>query len=160
MNNNALKLTFPSGLETILTREFNAPRDLVFNVWTTPEHVKNWYGLRSSTMIVCEIDLRVGGAWRYVLQAPDGKQHGHSGVYKDITSPVSLVYSEMYEPLPDMDYLVTTTFTENNGKTQLQSHLLYKSQEHRDGHIQAGMEFGMNQTLNRLEELLNSRTAQ
>jgi uncharacterized protein YndB with AHSA1/START domain len=103
-------------------------------------------------MTVCDIDLRPGGAWRYVLQAQDGSEHGFSGIYREIVPHERLVYTEGYEAIPGADYLVTTTFDEQDGKTTLTSHLLYKSKEHRDGHIASGMEPGMRETLDRLAE--------
>lgn len=145
-------LTLPSDREIVITRAFAAPRRLVFEACTKPEHVRRWYGLRSLTMTVCEIDPRPGGAWRYVLQAQDGSEYAFSGVYREITPHERLVYTEGYEAMPGADYLVTTTFDEQDGKTTLTSHLLYKSKEHRDGHIASGMEPGMRETLDRLAD--------
>jgi uncharacterized protein YndB with AHSA1/START domain len=150
----ALTLTFPSDRETVITRAFNAPRRLVFDAWTMPEHVRHWYGPRHLTLTVCEIDLRPGGAWRYVVQAPDGSEYGFSGEYREIAPPERPVYTEGFEAMPGADYLVTTTFDEQDGKTTLTSRLLYKSQEHRDGHLNSGMEPGMRETLERLDEHL------
>jgi uncharacterized protein YndB with AHSA1/START domain len=147
-------LTFPSERETVITRAFNAPRRLVFEAWTKPEHVRQWYGLKAMTMTVCDIDLRPGGAWRYVVAGPDGSEHGFSGVYREIAPPERLVYTEGYEAMPGHDYLSTLTFDEQQGKTTVTMHLLYKSQEDRDGHLGSGMEAGMNETLDRLEALL------
>lgn len=150
-------LTMPSDTEIVITRSFNAPRKLVFEAWTKPEHVRRWYGLSFLAMTVCEIDLRVGGKWRYVLRSPDGSEHGFSGEYQAITPPKRLVYSEGYEGLPPgHDYLVTTTFDEQDGKTTLTSRMLYKSKEDRDGHVASGMEPGMRETLDRLEHLLST----
>lgn len=155
-NDKATTLTMPSDTEIVIERSFNAPRELVFEAWTKPEHVRRWYALKVTTMTVCEIDLRVGGKWRYVLHSPDGSEHGFSGEYKEITPPERLVYSEGYEAMPGHDYLVTTTFDEQNGKTTLTSRMLYKSKEDRDGHVASGMEPGMRETLDRLEELLTT----
>jgi uncharacterized protein YndB with AHSA1/START domain len=153
---NSATLALPSDREIIITRAFDAPRQLVFDAYTKPEHVRRWYGLQSLTMTVCDIDLRPGGAWRYVLQAKDGSEHGFSGIYREITPHERLVYTEGYEAIPDADYLVTTTFDEQDGKTTLTSHLLYKSKEHRDAHIASGMETGMRETLDRLAELVSA----
>jgi uncharacterized protein YndB with AHSA1/START domain len=152
----ATTLTMPSDTEIVITRSFNAPARLVFEAWTKPEHVKRWYGLQFLTMTVCEIDLRVGGKWRYVLQGPDGSEHGFSGEYKEITPPERFVYSEGYEAMPGHDYLVTTIFTEENGKTRLTSRMLYKTKADRDGHVASGMESGMRETLDRLEQFLGT----
>jgi len=118
--------------------------------------VRRWYGPRYLSMTVCEIDLRPGGAWRYVLQAPDGGTHGFSGVYREIVPHERLVFTEGYEGMPGTDYVVTTTFEEQNGKTTLTSTLVYKAMAHREGHIGAGMESGMRETYERFDELINA----
>ena len=93
-------LTTPSDTEILVTRVFNAPAPLVFEAWTKPEHVKNWYGLRSMKTTVCDIDLRVGGAWRWVQETEDGTEVAFSGVYKEIDPPSRLVYTEGFEAMP------------------------------------------------------------
>jgi len=155
---NGLTLTLPSDREIIITRVFNAPRHLVFEAWTQPEHVKRWFGGCSSmTMTVCEIDLRVGGSWRYVLHdSSNSTDHGFSGEYREIVPSERLVSTERYEPVPNSDRLNTLTLTEEDGKTTLHIHIQHQSREQRDGHLQSGMEVGLRQTLNRLEELLQS----
>lgn len=153
-NDASLRLSFPSDRETVITRVFDAPRSLVFAAMTQPEHVRQWYGLRDHTMKVCEIDLRVGGKWRYVMQMPDGNEFAFSGEYLEIVPPERLVATEWFEAIPGADYVVMTTFGEQDGKTILTSHLRYKLPEHRDGHVNAGMEWGMRQTFARLDEHL------
>lgn len=155
-SDNPFTLTMPTERETLFSRVFNAPRQLVFEAMTRPEHVQKWYGLRSHTMSLCEIDLRPGGAWRYVVQAEDGSEHGFSGVYQEIEAPARLVYSEGYEAMPGHDYLVTVTLTEEGGKTTVTGRLQYRSQQDRDGHYQSGMESGMSQSSARLDELLDT----
>ncbi|NJR61977.1 MAG: hypothetical protein HC769_26000 [Cyanobacteria bacterium CRU_2_1] len=153
-----LTLTLPSEREIVVTRTFNAPRRLVFEAWTQPEHVKRWFGAYGNMEVpVCEIDLRVGGNWRYVLRDPsNGTEYGFSGEYREIVPPERLVVTERYEPVPGSDHVNTLTLTERDGKTMLHVHILYQSVEHRDGHLQSGMETGMRETLDRLEELLNA----
>ncbi len=141
---------------TIIKRVFNAPRRLVFEAYTQPEHVRRWYGPRYLSMTVCEIDLRPGGAWRFVLQAPDGGTHGFSGVYREIVPHERLVFTEGYEGMPGTDYVVTATFEEQDGKTTLTSTLVYKEMAHRDGHIAAGMESGMRESYERVDELIDA----
>ena len=154
-SNRSATLTMPSDNELVITRDFNAPRALLFDALTRPEHVKRWYGLRSLTLRVCEIDFRVGGAWRYVLHDPEhDAEHAFSGEYREIVRPEKIVSTERYEAIPDSDYVVTTTLDERDGKTTLTSHLVYQKKEHRDGHIMSGMEHGMNETYDRLDELL------
>ena len=148
-------LTMPSDTELVITREFNAPRALVFEALSKPEHVKRWYGLRQLTMPVCEIDFREGGKWRYVLHdTVHGMDHAFSGEYKEIDAPARIVSSERYEAIPDSDYLATVTLDEAGGRTTLTSHLVYQSKAHRDGHVMSGMEAGMQETYERLDELL------
>ncbi|WP_224095703.1 SRPBCC family protein [Nostoc sp. MS1] len=153
-----LTLTLPSDREIVVERVFNAPRQLVFEAWTQPFHVKRWFGGCSSmTMTLCEIDLRAGGSWRYVLyDSGNGIEHAFSGEYREIVPPERLVATERYEGVADSDHLNTLTLTENDGKTTLHIHIQHSSGEQRDGHLQSGMEVGMNQTLNRLEEILQS----
>jgi uncharacterized protein YndB with AHSA1/START domain len=153
---SAAILTMPSDRELVITRVFNAPRRLVFEAWSKPEHVRRWWGPRSMRMTVCEIDLRPGGAWRYVHVTPDGQEHAFSGVYQEIVPPERMVYTEGYEAMPGHDYLVTATLEEEDGRTTLRAHLLYQSREDRDGHLQSGMEPGMQETMERLDEHLQT----
>jgi uncharacterized protein YndB with AHSA1/START domain len=148
-------MTLPSDREILIERVFNAPRRLVFEALTKPEHVANWYGPRVMTLTSCQIDLRVGGAWRYVVRDPAGNDFAFSGEYKEIVPPEKLVCTENFEGIPPgHDYLVTVTLDEQDGQTKLRSHLQYRSPEDRDGHIQSGMEPGMRETYDRLAELL------
>ena len=152
---SATTMTLPSDREILIERAFNAPRRLVFEALTRPEHVANWYGPRAMTLTSCHIDLRVGGAWRYVVRDPAGNDFAFSGEYIEIVPPERLVCTENFEGIPPgHDYLVTVTLDEQDGKTKLRSHLQYKSPEDRDGHIQSGMESGMRETYDRLAELL------
>jgi uncharacterized protein YndB with AHSA1/START domain len=150
----AARVTLRGDRELVITREFDAPRKLVFEALTRPEHVKRWYGLRGSTLSVCEIDLRVGGAWRYVVRDPGGNEYAFSGVYREIVAPERVVSTEGFEAMPGHDYVVTMTLEETGGRTKLTSRLLYQSAEDRTGHLQSGMEPGMNETFDRLAELL------
>lgn len=152
--NGPATLTFPSDTELLITRTFNAPRDLVFAAWTKPEHVRNWYGGKGANMTTCEIDLRVGGQWRYVITAPDGTEHAFSGEFREIEAPHRLVQTERYEPIADSEHLVTATFEEADGRTTTRALCSYPSIAHRDGHVNSGMEPGMNATLDALEEQL------
>jgi uncharacterized protein YndB with AHSA1/START domain len=146
-------LEHPSDCETLLTRMFDAPPHLVFDAWTKTEFVQRWYGMRDFKTTTCEIDLRVGGKWRWVQTMPDGGEVGFSGKYREIDRPHRLVFSEEFEAMPGTEYLVTLDFADQNGKTKLTTHMLYKSQEHRDGHLQSGMEWGTNEVYARLDEL-------
>jgi uncharacterized protein YndB with AHSA1/START domain len=148
-------LSTPSDRELVITVVLDAPRRLVFEAATRPEHVRRWWGPRNTTVTVCEIDLRPGGAWRYVIRDnTTGREDGFSGVYREITPPERIVYTEGWEGMPGHDYLVTATLDEKNGKTILTSWLQYKSVEDRDGHVNSGMEKGMRETYDRLGEFL------
>lgn len=152
--NNATTLTLPSDREIVITRVFDAPRDLVFKVWTQPEHLKRWFGPRSLTMTVCEVDLRPDGAYRLVLRAADGAEYGFSGVYHEIVPPARLVFTDGFEGMPGHEAVVTVTFDEHDGATKITSTSLYQSAEDRDAHIKSGMEEGMRESLDRVAELL------
>lgn len=151
--------TFPSDREIVITRVFNAPRKLVFEASTKPEHVRQWWGPRGTTLAVCEIDLRLGGKWRSVMRMGDGQEYAFSGVYREIDPPKRMVYIPGgTKRFPALNTLVTATLDEDEGKTTLTARLLYASKEHRDGHLQSGMEGGMQETHERLDELLERMT--
>jgi uncharacterized protein YndB with AHSA1/START domain len=148
-------VSYPSDTELLITRDFRAPRQLVYEALTTPEHVRQWYGMSADGMLVCDIDLRVGGRWHYVLAGePGGEDHSFSGEYLELDPPGRMVSTEGYDNMPGATYVVTVTLTEAAGVTTLSSHLQYGSREVRDGHVGSGMEYGMNISYNRLEELL------
>lgn len=151
-NKDVMTLTLPSDREIVLTRVFNAPRRVLFEAWTKPEHVKQWYGCSIMTLPICEIDLRVGGAYRYVMRDPGGVDHTMQGVYREITPPTRLVYTERYvtKGFTSNDALVTVIFAEHGGMTTLTSTILHQSKEDRDGHLSAGMEKGANEVYDRL----------
>lgn len=150
-----MKLEIRSDREAIITRTFAGPRRLVFDAMTKPEHTKRWYGMKILTLSVCEIDLRVGGTWRYVLRAPDGSEHGFTGVYRVIAPPERIVRTENYEALgPGHEIVVTMTYDEHDEQTTLTIALVYPSQTDRDAHVQSGMEAGMRESFDRLAELL------
>jgi uncharacterized protein YndB with AHSA1/START domain/pimeloyl-ACP methyl ester carboxylesterase len=150
----SMTLTMPSDREIVVTRVFNAPRRLVFEAWTTPERLAQWWGPRSLTLTVCEIDLRAGGAWRFVVRAPNGEEYGFKGVYREIVPYERLVYTDSFDGVPDHEALVKLTFDEHDGRTTLTMASLYESVEYRDGHLASGMEQGMTETLDRLAEHL------
>jgi len=145
-------MILPSDREIVLTRVFDAPRRLVFEAWTKPEHVRRWYGCRETELVVCEIDLRVGGAWRYTLRGSNGASHTMQGVYREISPPGRLVYSEQYvtRGFTSKEALATVLFAEHDGMTVLTSTLLYASKADRDAHLATGMEQGAGATLDRL----------
>jgi uncharacterized protein YndB with AHSA1/START domain len=151
-----LTIALPSDLEIVMTREFAAPRRLVYEAMTRPEHLKRWWGPRSLELSVCEVDLRVGGTWRFVQRAPDGQEFGFHGVYREIEPPVRLVFTFVFDPFPEHDAFVTVVLDERNGRTTMTETIRHKTKEGRDGQLQSGMEEGSVDSMNRLEELLAS----
>jgi uncharacterized protein YndB with AHSA1/START domain len=159
-NTGTLKLTMPTDREIAMTRVFDAPRAVVFEAWTKPELLKRWlYGPEEYPLVVCEIDLRVGGALRFVWRSRDEKDAGMgmSGVYREIAPPDRLVFTEVW----DQDWtggeaLVTIIFTEHAGKTTLTQTVLYSSRAARDGALKTDMEHGAAVGYDRLAELLAS----
>ena len=154
-----LQVTTPSDREVVFTRAFEAPRELVFEAWTNPEHVRHWWGLRGSTMVLCEADVRPGGSWRYVTTAEDGAEVPFTGVYQEVTPPERLVYTEMYdvEPFNSGDPAVNTaTFTQEEGGTLVTVTTVYPSKEVRDFALSTGMEAGAAESYDRLAEHLTS----
>jgi uncharacterized protein YndB with AHSA1/START domain len=147
-------MTVPSDREILITRELAAPRRLVFEAWTRPEHVARWWGPRGYTLEVCEIDLRPGGAWRFVQRAPDGSEYGFRGEYREIVPPERLAYTFEFDGMPGHVSLETITLEERDGRTMVTNRVLFDSVEDRDGMLASGMEQGMRETLDRLAELL------
>ena len=154
-NTGSLKVTTPTDREVVLTRVFDAPRRLVFDAFTKPELLKRWFGPRGWSLVVCEIDLRVGGAWRFVLRGPDGTEMGMRGVYREITPPERSVHTESFDQFAHAgESVVTTVLTEEAGKTTLAATVLYPSREVRDAVIGSGMEHGAAESYDKLAELL------
>ncbi len=144
----------------VITREFSAPRALVWEVLTTPEHVARWYGCGITRMVTCEIDLRVGGRWRYVTALPDGQEHAFSGEYVEIVAPERVVTTETYENVPGATSHSTMTLEDLGGdRTLLTTRLDYPGREFRDGHLESGMEYGMNASFDEAERLATTLAA-
>jgi uncharacterized protein YndB with AHSA1/START domain len=154
VNSDTFKVTTPSDREITLTRLFDAPRRIVFEAMTKPEHVRRWWGSLDArySLTVCEIDLRPGGAWHFVGQGPKGG-FGFHGVYLEIDAPERLVYTEIYDPFPDGESMVTQFLTEEGGKTRLTVTASYPSMEVRDMVLKTGMEQGAAISYDRLEEV-------
>jgi uncharacterized protein YndB with AHSA1/START domain len=148
-----MTLTLPSDREIVMTREFKAPARTLFEVWTKPEHVRKWYAVRGTTMTVCEIDLRVGGAWRWVITRP-GLEVAFSGVFREIDPPHRLQRTEVFEAMPGAESLVTFTFDEKDGQTTLTMNMLFKSKQDRDVCLRSGMELGVKECFQRIDELV------
>jgi uncharacterized protein YndB with AHSA1/START domain len=151
---NRMTLTLPSDREIAVQRTFDAPRSLVFEAMTSCEHLARWWGPRHLTLASCEMEFRPGGAYRFVQQAPDGTIHPFKGEYREIAAPERVVLTQIYEPYPDQEALVSTTLAEKDGKTTLSQTLRFASSEARDGMIASGMESGEAESFDRLDELL------
>ena len=154
-NSDSFKVTTPSDQEIRMTRLFNAPRQLVFEAMTKPEHVKRWWGCLGEgySVPVCEIDLRPGGRWRFVNRHPKGEAAFH-GEYQEITPPSRLVFTEIFEEFPDSVSVVTADFAEEQGKTRLTATVRYPSLEVREMVLQSGMAHGAGISYDRLEDLV------
>ncbi|MGD0301678.1 MAG: SRPBCC family protein [Bryobacteraceae bacterium] len=149
-----MALTLPTDREIVMTREFNAPARILFEVWTKPEHVRKWYAVRGTTMTVCEIDLRVGGAWRWVVTHPKGGEIAFSGVFREVDPPRRLQRTEVFESVPGAESLVTLTFDEHDGQTTLTINMLFKSKQDRDICLRSGMELGVKECFQKIDELM------
>ena len=146
-------VTLPTDEQILIKREFEAPRHLVYEAWTKPELVRRWWHANRGEMTVCEIDLRVGGAWRYVMVTDDGFEVGFHGEYREIVPNERIVSTEVYEGMPDAEAVDTLTLTEENGRTTLTILVQHSSKEHRDAHIESGMEAGLQDALDLLEQV-------
>jgi uncharacterized protein YndB with AHSA1/START domain len=152
------RVTLPTDEQILIEREFDAPRRLVFEAYTKPELVKRWWHARRGEVTLVEIDLRVGGRWRYVMVTPDGSEVGFHGEYQEVVPDQRLVSTEVYEGLPegvseeDAATLNTTTFTEADERTTLTLLVQAKSKVSRDAIIESGMEDGLQDALDLLEQ--------
>ena len=152
------KVTLPADDQILITREFDAPRHLVYKAWTTPELVRRWWSGRRGEMQVVDIDLRVGGTWRYVMIANGGYEVAFHGEYREIVPDERIVTTEVYEgaePLPEGDEVLNIiTFTEVDGRTRLELLVKTPSKEIRDVIVDSGMEGGLQEQMEILDELL------
>ena len=154
-NSDSFTVTTPSDQEIRMTRLFDAPTHLVFEAMTKPEHVKQWWGRLGEgySVPVCEIDLRPGGAWRFVNRHPKGEVAFY-GEYREIVPPSRLVFTEIFEQFPESVSVVTSEFTEEGGKTRLTVTVRYPSLEVRNMVIASGMAKGAGISYDRLEDLV------
>jgi uncharacterized protein YndB with AHSA1/START domain len=157
-NTGTLKVTTPTDREIVLTRVFDAPRRLVFDAFTKPELLKRWFGPRGWSLVVCDVDLRVGGGFRFVLRGPDGRDMGMRGVYREIAAPERSVHMESFDDYPG-ESRVTAVLVEQGGRTTLTATVLYPSKEIRDAVINSGMEHGAAESYDKLAELFVSMPA-
>lgn len=156
-NTGTLRVTTPTDREIVLTRVFDAPRQLVFDAFSKPELLKRWFGPRGWSLTVCEVDLKVGGGFRFILRGPDGRDMGMRGDYRELAPPDRSVHMESFDDYPG-EAQVTAAFVEQGGKTTMTATLLYPSKEVRDAVINSGMEHGAAESYDKLAELLASET--
>ena len=152
-NGKGYSLTTPSDREIVITRVFDAPRDLVFEAHSTCEHLSNWWGPRKYEVADCEVDFRTGGTWRITHRA-EGEEHVFRGEYREIVRPERITWTFEWMGLPGHVSVDTVTFEETDGKTLLTTTSVFDSVEDRDGMIQSGMESGLLETWERLDEYL------
>jgi uncharacterized protein YndB with AHSA1/START domain len=148
-------LTLPSDTEIVIVRDFAAPRGIVFDAWSRPELIRQWYGCPEMSVPVCDVDFRVGGHWRVVLRDSSG-DHAMSGEYQAIAPPERLVFTERYERVAAPPHVVTLTLSEHGVGTRLVMHFRHRSPEARNGHLQSGMDTGLEFMFTRLEALAGS----
>jgi uncharacterized protein YndB with AHSA1/START domain len=146
-------VTLPSETQILITRVFDAPKHLVYRAWTTPELVRRWWSGQRGEVTSAEIDLRVGGGWRYVMVANRGFEVAFHGEYREIVPNELIVSTEVYEGMPDAEAINTVTFDEVDGRTTLTILVQHASQQDRDRHINSGMEDGMQESMDRLEQV-------
>jgi uncharacterized protein YndB with AHSA1/START domain len=154
-------VTLPSDTQILITREFHASAHLIYKACTTPELVKRWWSAKRGTVTVADIDLRVGGRWRWVMVTDEGFEVGFHGEYREIIPDQRIVNTETFEGFPEPDaYAVNTmTLTEQDGRTIMTVLVEHQRPEHRDAHINSGMEAGMQDAYDLLEEAAIALTA-
>jgi uncharacterized protein YndB with AHSA1/START domain len=152
-NTGTLTVTTPTDCEIVLTRVFSAPQRMVFEAFTKPELLRRWFGPRGWSLEVCEVDLRVGGSFRFVLRSPEGAALGMRGVYREIAPPQRSVHIESFDDYPG-ESQVTTVWVEHGDQTTLTATLLYPSRDIRDAVLKSGMEHGAAETYDKLAEML------
>jgi uncharacterized protein YndB with AHSA1/START domain len=151
------RITTPTDREIVLTRDFTAPKELVFELWTKAEHMRRWIGSAGVTIPECEIDFRVGGKFRVVMQSEGGGGGELCGEYTAIARCDRIIFNERWLPIPNSDHVVTLTFVEKNGITTMTQHILHQSKENRDGHLQSGLDEHIHHAHATMEALLRSR---
>jgi uncharacterized protein YndB with AHSA1/START domain len=152
---NQTSVVLKGDREIVIVRSFNAPARIVFDAWTRADLVKRWWAPRSRgvSVLSCDADIRPGGKYRYVLKRDTGQELAFSGTYTEVTPPTRLVYTQFFEPFPDPS-TITVIFEEHDGRTRMVATERYPSKAARDGALASGMEKGMREALDQLEELM------
>jgi uncharacterized protein YndB with AHSA1/START domain len=144
----------PGTHQIVITRSFDAPRELVYKAFTDPDAVRRWWGMGPDETVVDQLEARAGGRWRFVQRSQDGSEHGFHGVYHEASAPERLVYTFEWEGMPGHVLLETITFEEQDGKTHMTDSSVFQSVADRDGMLQSGMESGAAESMDRLDEYL------
>jgi uncharacterized protein YndB with AHSA1/START domain len=152
-------ITTPADREIHIERVFDAPRDVVFAIYTDPELIPEWWGPRGTTTIVDVMEVRPGGSWRYIMRDADGGETGFRGTYREITAPERIVTTFEWEGMPGHVSIDTAEFVDLGEQTKVVSTSLFHTVEERDGMLNSGMERGLNDTYQRLDEILAARLA-
>jgi uncharacterized protein YndB with AHSA1/START domain len=153
---NAATVTLPTDTEILITRAFDAPRHLVYRAWTEPDLIARWWAGDRGKVTSIEVDLRVGGAWRFVMIANEGFEVAFHGEFREIVPDERIVRTEIFEGMPDAEAISTTTFAERDGQTTVSILVQHASRANRDIQINSGMEDGLQEALNDLEEVARS----
>ncbi len=149
-------VTLPADTQIQITREFDAPRHLVYRAWTTPELITRWWAGDRGEVTSIEVDLRPGGKWRYAMRANPGFEVAFHGEHLEVVANERVVRTEIFEMAPDAEAVSTTTFTESGGKTTVTILVQHTSKEHRDAHLNSGMEDGLQEAMDHLEQVIAS----
>ena len=151
-NDRRAVVTTPTDTQILITREFDAPRHLVYRAWTEPELIRRWWHANRGQISSIEVDLRVGGAWRYAMTAANGYDFSFHGEYREIVPDERLVSTEIFSGAPEAEALSTATFIEKDGRTYVELLVTHQSTQNRDAHLNSGMEDGLQDALRLLEE--------
>jgi uncharacterized protein YndB with AHSA1/START domain len=152
-SSRSASVTLPTDEQILITREFDAPKHLVYEAYTKPEYIRRWWHAKRGEMTVAEVDLRVGGGWRYVMVTPDGSEVAFHGEFREIVPNERIVSTEVYEAMAGAEAVDTLTLSEVDGRTTLTILTQLSSKAHRDAYIESGMEDGLQDALDLLEEL-------
>ncbi len=146
-------VTLPTNTQILITRAFDAPKHLVYRAWTTPELIKRWWSAKRGTVTTADVDLRVGGKWRWVMKTDRGFDVAFHGEYRELVPNERIVHTEIFEDAPEAGAVVTLSFTETNGITTVTLLVEHANEADRDMHIRSGMEAGMQDAMDLLEEV-------
>ncbi|MEX2024909.1 MAG: SRPBCC family protein [Thermoleophilaceae bacterium] len=149
-------MTLPTDEQILIVRELDAPADLVYRAWTTPELIERWWHAKRGRITSVEVDLRVGGRWRYAMVADGGMDVAFHGEYREIVPGERIVSTEVYEAVPDVEAVNTVTFEDVDGRTRVTILVEHPSRESRDMHVESGMEDGLQDAMDLLEEVAAS----